>query len=262
LTLLDTLLGNCDSLFLQRVDAVATVSIFSTPISITNGVTVAVPAPGAPGLTFKVNSDDLGLNALIIPGFDVLFTGAASPKSEGKAESIVWTASLYPPKVAGAVSFQLANANSLAIDIDSVSGSITTALSPVTAPDFVRKLKGGSAANAILLEGPAATDRLEIGTSFGPVTVALNKIQLVALERTHAVAENVPAPTFTVKLKPGAQGNGGEFRIAGMAVPFNMKLVGADDAWTCHVQLQGTPGLVTVMLTVTRDEGKDRKLPG
>jgi hypothetical protein len=271
-TLLDDLIRNCDSVFLQRVDAVASISIFTTPIFVTNGVSAPVPAPGTTGLTFKVNSDDLGLGALIVPGFDVLFTGTAMPGAGGAEDRVVWTAGLLPSSPPGTLSFKLPNANSLAFDIESVSGSVTTTLASGNVPSIPESPEGRRARGAIqLLAGPAAGDQLGIGTSYGAVTVAINTIQLVAIEHVPIpapAAEStsvVPAPTFTVKMKPDSR-VGGEFRIAGMTVPFNMKLVGADESWTCNVQLQGTPGLVTVTLTVTSDDetapSNARVLPG
>jgi hypothetical protein len=274
-TLLDQLFEHCDSIFLQRVVATASVSIFKTPICVTNGVTVPVPAPGNTGLTFRVNSDDLGLSKLIVPGFDVLFTGVAAAGADGSADRVVWTASAYPANPAATVAFQLPNSNTLAIDIERVSGSVTTTLSPITPRAFMDNSSGRPSMGAILLEGPAASDQIEVETSFGPVTIALDKLQLVAVdpfpapppplsspvEAPVAVSALAPAtdssapPTFTVKLKPAVQGNGGEFRIAGMAVPFSMKLVGANEEWSCQVQLRGKPGLVTVTLTVSADEG-------
>jgi hypothetical protein len=257
-TLLDDLIKNCDSVFLQRVDAAASVSIFTTPIFVTNGVAAPVPAPGTTGLTFTVNSDDLGLAALIVPGFDLLFTGTGVPGAGGAEDRVVWTAGLNPNSPSGTRNFKLPNANSLAFDIESVGGSVTTMLARGSVPALPESPERRRARGAIqLLAGPAAGDQLEIGTSYGTVTVAVNTLQLVAIEhvREPAVAAEspAPAPTFTVKMKPDSR-VGGEFRIAGMTVPFNMKLVGADESWTCNVQLQGTPGLVTVTLTVTSDD--------
>jgi hypothetical protein len=262
-TLLDDLIRNCDSVFLQRVDAGASVSIFTTPIFVTNGVTASVPAPGTTGLTFKVNSDDLGLGTLIVPGFDLLFTGTGVPGTGGAEDRVIWTAGFHPHNRPGTLNFKLPNANSLAFDIESVSGSVTTTLAPGSVPAVPEMAGGRRARGAIqLLAGPAAGDQLAIETSYGTVTVAVNTLQLVALEHVRepavrepaeAAGSAVPAPTFTVKMKPDSR-VGGEFRIAGMTVPFNMKLVGADELWTCNVQLQGTPGLVSVTLTVTSDD--------
>ena len=263
MTLLDDVLEHCDSVFLQRVDAVAAVSIFTTPIFVTNGVSAPVPAPGTTGLTFKVNSDDLGLGALIVPGFDVLFTGTGMPGEGGAGDRIVWSAGIYPPNPPGTLSFTLANANSLAFDIDRISGSVTTTLSPGSLPAVPEAPDGHRARGTVSLAGPSAGDQLEIVTSYGTVTVAISALQLVAIEHfppaVSAVEAAAPAPTFTVKMKPESRA-GGEFRFAGMTVPFDMKLVGADDAWTCSVQLRGTPGLVTVALTVTSDDAA--KPPG
>ena len=257
MTLLDDLVKNCDSVVLQRVDAVASISIFSTPIFVTNGVTAPVPAPGTTGLTFKVNSDDLGLGAQIVPGFDLLFTGTGMPGADGAEDRVVWTAGIDPSHPPATISYKLPNANSLAIDIESISGSVTTALAPASLPAVPEQPGGSRARTAIQLGGPAFGDQLEIGTSYGTVIVAISMLQLVAIEHFPAVEPPAqvagPAPTFTVKMKPDARG-GGEFRIAGMTAPFNMKLVGADESWSCSVQLQGTPGLVTVTLTVTSDD--------
>ena len=257
MTLLDDLIKNCDSVFLQRVDAVASVSIFSTPIFVTNGPTAPVPAPGTTGLTFRVNSDDLGLGAQIVPGFDLLFTGTGVPGVDGVEDRVVWIAGIDPSHPPATISYKLSNTNSLAIDIESISGSVTTALSSGNLPVVPDKPGGQRARAAIQLAGPAFGDQLEIGTSYGTVAVAISMLQLVAIEHFPNVEPPaqvaVPAPTFTVKMKPDSR-VGGEFRIAGMTVPFNMKLVGADESWTCNVQLQGTPGLVTVTLTVTSDD--------
>lgn len=252
MTLLDTLFDKCDGLFLQRIDAVAGVSIFSTPIRVENGATTRLRVPGTTGLTFSVNSDELGLDKLIVPGFDVLFTGEAVPGAGGAADRVIWSAGIHSSKPPGTVNYVLSNTNSLAIEIESVGGFVTTSLSAVQAPAALDDPRRSGDPGAILLQGPGDGDRLEIGTSYGTVFVGINAIQLVAVEQFHPV----PAPTFTVKLKPAAKGSGGEFKIAGMAVPFNMKLVGAEDEWTCNVQLQGTPGLVNVSLTVTKADGQ------
>ena len=248
---------NCDSVFLQRVDAVASVSIFTTPVFVTNGLTAPVPAEGTTGLTFKVNSDDLGLGALIVPGFDLLFTGTGVPGEGGAKDRVVWTAGISPPNPPGTLSFKLPNANSLAFDIEGISGSVTTTLSSGSVPAVPEAPGGRRTRGAIQLAGPAAGDQLQIGTSYGTVTVAINTLQLVAIEHAPVAATpteaSASAPTFTVKMKPDSR-VGGEFRIAGMTVPFNMKLVGADESWSCSVQLRGTPGLVTVTLTVTSDD--------
>jgi hypothetical protein len=258
-TLLDDLINKCDSIFLQRVDAVASVSIFSTPIFVTNGLTAPVPAPGTTGLTFKVNSDDLGLGAQIVPGFDLLFTGTGVPGVDGAKDRVVWTAGIDPSHPPATISYKLSNSNSLAIDIERISGSVTTELSPADLQAVPDNPGGQRARAAVQLGGPAYGEQLEIDTSYGTVAVAISMLQLVAIERLPKAeppvqdAAAAPAPTFTVKMKPDSR-VGGEFRIAGMTVPFNMKLVGADESWTCNVQLQGTPGLVTVTLTVTSDD--------
>lgn len=271
MTLLGDLITNCDSVFLQRVDAVASVSIFTTPIFVTNGVAAPVPAPGTSGLTFKVNTDDLGLGELIVPGFDLLFTGTGVPGVDGSEDRVVWMAGLYPPNPPGTLNFKLSNANSLAFDVESISGSVTTALTSGNPPAVSDTPGGRRARAAIQLAGPGFGDQLEIATSYGTVGVAINMLQLVAIEHFQVPATAAeppalaPAPTFTVKMKPDSR-VGGEFRIAGMTVPFNMKLVGADESWTCNVQLQGTPGLVTVTLTVTSDDethpSNTRVIPG
>jgi hypothetical protein len=194
-TQLDDLIKNCDSVFLQRVDAVAGVSIFTTPIFVTNGLTAPVPAPGTTGLTFKVSSDDLGLGALIVPGFDVLFTGACVPGEGGEFDRVVWTAGIYPPNPPGTLHFNLTNANSLAFDIDSISGSVTTTLVPGSSPAEPEAPDGHRARGTVQLAGPSAGEQLEIATSYGAVTVAINALQLVAIEHfPAAVTPAVAAP--------------------------------------------------------------------
>lgn len=268
--LLEEFFHTCGSMFIQRVDAVAKVSIFSTPVSVTNGVTVSARSTGAGTLTFAINSDDLGLSELIVPGFDLLFTGVAVPGAGGAADAVVWKAAARAPTAGRVLNFRLANANSLAFEIERIAGTITTTLSEITPPAFVDDARGHPGKGAILLEGPAESDSLEIVTSYGAVAVSLNRIQLVAvaqLPQVQPVAAKpypvvaaqrlVPVeqvPIFTIKLKPCAQGTGGNFRIEGMSVPFNMKLVGGDEAWNCRVQLEGTPGLVSLTLIVASDE--------
>jgi hypothetical protein len=266
-TLLDEFFQTCGSLFIQRVDAVANLSVFSTPICLTNGATVAVQAKGKDTLAFIVNTNDLGLASLIVPGFDVKFAGVGVPGTQGGPDTIVWTASAHMPTPGRLSNFQLANGNSLAFEIERVSGSVTTMLSEITPPAFVDDANGQAGKGAIRLEGPAAAEALEIVTSYGRVSVSMNRIQLVAVAQLPQVAR-APAkpvtaaaksplppaeqvPMFTIKLKPCAQGNVGDFRIEGIAVPFNMNLVGGEEAWNCRVQLEGTPGLVSVTLIVT-----------
>jgi len=272
---LDEFFQTCGSVFVQRVDAVARVSIFSTPVSITNGATVAARSTGPGTLTFALSSDELGLSELIVPGFDLIFTGIGVPGTGGAADTVVWTAAARAPTVGRVLNFRLANGNSLAFEVERVTGSVTTTLSEITPPAFVDDASGHPAKGAILLEGPADSDSLEIVTSYGPVSVSLNRIQLVAIAQLQqqAPAKPVPAaapqralsapveqvPMFTIKLKPCPQGSTGDFRIEGIAVPFNMKLVGGDEAWNCRLQLEGTPGLVNVTLIVTNE---DVKKPG
>jgi len=271
--LLEEFFQTCSSIFIQRVDAAAKVSIFSTPVSVTNGVTVSARSTGAGTLTFAINSDELGLSELIVPGFDLLFTGIGVPGAGGAADAVVWKAAARAPTAGRVLNFRLANGNSLAFEIERVAGSITTALSEITPPAFVDDARGHPGKGAILLEGPADSDSLEIVTSYGPVAVSLNRIQLVAVAQlpqvqpvqpvpvkavtavaTQRLAPVEPVPMFTIKLKPCAQGTSGNFRIEGMAVPFNMKLVGGDEAWNCRVQLEGTPRLVSLTLIVTSDD--------
>jgi hypothetical protein len=270
-SVLDEFFHTCASVFIQRVDAVAKVSIFSTPVSVTNGATVAARSTGSGTLTFAVSSDELGLSELIVPGFDLIFTGIGVPGTDGAADTVVWTAAARAPTAGRMLNFRLANGNSLAFEVERVTGSVTTTLSEITPPAFVDDASGQPGKGAILLEGPADSDSLEIVTSYGPVSVTLNRIQLVAVAQLQqAPAKPVPAavpqravsapveqvPMFTIKLKPCPQGSTGDFRIEGMAVPFNMKLVGGEEAWSCRVQLEGTPGLVTVTLIVTNDDAK------
>jgi hypothetical protein len=267
---LDDFFQSCGSVFIQRVDAVAKVSIFSTPVSITNGAKVAARSTGPGTLTFAISSDELGLSELIVPGFDLIFTGIGVPGTGGAADAIVWTAAARAPTGGRVLNFRLANGNSLAFEVERVTGSVTTTLSEITPPAFVDDASGHPGKGAFLLEGPADSDSLEIVTSYGPVSVSVNRIQLVAVAQLQqaapakpvaaAVAPRAPSapveqvPMFTIKLKPCPQGATGDFRIEGMAVPFNMKLVGGEEAWSCRVQLEGTPGLVNLTLIVTSDE--------
>jgi hypothetical protein len=270
---LEEFFQSCGSLFIQRVDAVAKVSIFSTPISVTNGATVAARKAGTSGLTFAVNSDDLGLSELIVPGFDLVFTAVGVPGMDGAADTVVWTAAARTPKQGTVLNFRLATGNSLAFEVERVAGSVTTTLSEITPPAFVDDAGGKPGKGAILLEGPAESDSLEIATSYGPVAISLNRIQLVAIAQLPQAAVKPAVPTvttvvpqpaggvdqvpmFTIKLKPCAPGATGDFRIEGMAAPFNMNLVGGEDAWNCRVQLEGTPGLVSVTLIVTNEDLK------
>ncbi len=273
---LDEFFQTCGSVFIQRVDAVAKVSIFSTPVSVTNGATVAARSTGPGTLTFAISSDELGLSELIVPGFDLIFTGVGVPGTGGAADSVVWTAAARAPTAGRVLNFRLANGNSLAFEVERVTGSVTTTLAEITPPAFVDDASGHPGKGAFLLEGPADSDSLEIVTSYGPVSVAVNRIQLVAVAQLQqaapakpvaaaAVAPRAPSapveqvPMFTIKLKPCPQGATGDFRIEGMQVPFNMNLVGGEDAWNCRVQLEGTPGLVNVTLIVTN---ADAKKPG
>ncbi len=192
-----------------------------------NGSTFAVPAPGTAGLTFKLNSDDLGLADTIKPGFDVLFTGTGvTAPAAGSPDSIVWAASIYPPNPPpDSVKFE-----GIDVTINSITGTLTTVLSAISPITNRRNAAGTVEMGAILLQGtgmaamPTLADQLQFGTSLIalPVSVDLSTVQLVALEPIPPI----PPANVAAFVTPRVSGRCGQWREEGKQVTVDAHLTG------------------------------------
>jgi len=103
------------------------------------GATLEMPAPGTSGLSLVVNSDDLGLDTIINPGFDVLLSGVGTRGTGGAPDMVAWTVGLNPANPPGKVSVD----SILSVTIKSVTGSILTNVLPIAAPFVAASFKSG-----------------------------------------------------------------------------------------------------------------------